>query len=77
MSVRQRSSSSTRAEWLDWQPGDEGLEVADAGENVEPRHHVRVVRGGTFVELSGADRMLLIELARSLVPAPAEAPRLQ
>ncbi len=75
--VRQRSSSSTRAEWLDWQPGDEGLEVADAGENVEPRHHVRVVRGGTLVELSGADRTLLIELARSLVPAPAEAPRLQ
>ena len=59
VSVRQRSSSSTRAEWLDWQPGDEGLEVADAGENVEPRHHVRR-RGGTFVRLSGADRMLLI-----------------
>ena len=58
-------------------PATSGLEVADAGENVEPRHHVRVVRGGTLVELSGADRMLLIELARSLVPAPAEAPRLQ
>jgi hypothetical protein len=76
VSVRQRSSSSTRAEWLDWQPGDGGLEVADAGENVEPRHHVRVERDGTLVELSGPDPTLLLQLARSLAPAPADAPHL-
>jgi len=76
VSVRQRSSSSTRAEWLDWQPGDDGLELADAGENVEPRHHVRVERDGTLVELSGPDPTLLLELARSLAPAPVDAPRL-
>jgi hypothetical protein len=76
VSVRQRSSSPTRPEWLDWQPGDGALEVADAGENVEPRHHVRVEREGTLVELAGPDPTLLLELARSLAPAPADAPHL-
>jgi hypothetical protein len=76
VSVRQRSSSSTREEWLRWQTGDDGLEVADAGEHVEPRHHVRVERDGTLVELSGSDPTLLVELARSLAPAPAEGPHL-
>ena len=52
------------------------LEIADAGEHVEPRHHVRVERHGTLVELSGSDAELLAELARALVPASSEPPRL-
>jgi hypothetical protein len=58
-----------------WQrEGD--LEIADAGEHVESRHHVKVEREGTVVELLGAECELLAALARSLVPAPTEPPRL-
>lgn len=75
VSVAERAAASRARDWLEWsRVGD--LEAADAGEHVEPRHHVRVERDGTVVELSGADPVLLAELARSLVPAPTEPPRL-
>ena len=61
-------------EWLDWARDGE-LQIADAGAHVEPRHHVRVEREGTLVELSGPDPSLLRDLARTLVPAPTEPPR--
>ena len=75
VSISARAAPSPRREWLAWE-WDGEFEAADAGEHVEPRHHVRVVRGGTIVELSGADAPLLRDLARALAPAPAEAPRL-
>jgi hypothetical protein len=75
VSVAERAAAGRHGDWLEWtQVGD--LEVADAGEHVEPRHHARVERDGTVVELSGADTVLLAELARSLVPAPTAPPRL-
>ena len=63
------------SEWRTWRRDGE-LEVADAGEHVDPRHHVRLEREGTLVELSGSDPELLTQLARTLVRAPAEPPRL-
>jgi len=75
LTVRERSAAAERDDWLAWtSEGD--LEVADAGEHVEPRHYVRVERAGTVVELAGSDRSLLAELARALVPAPTEPPQL-
>jgi hypothetical protein len=75
VSVAERAAGTTSRDWLAWRSeGD--LETADAGEHVEPRHHVRVEREGTVVDLSGADPPLLADLARSLVPAPTEPPRL-
>jgi hypothetical protein len=75
VTVRERSAAAERDDWLAWtREGD--LEVADAGEHVEPRHYVRVERAGTVVELAGSDRSLLAELARALVPAPTEPPQL-
>ena len=71
--ARARGRRAEPDEWLTWTGGD-GLERADAGAHVEPRHHVRLERDGTLVELSGADAELLAQLARAL-PAPAP-PRL-
>ena len=62
-------------DWREWRRDGE-LEVADLGEHVEPRHQLRVARLGTLVELSGGTVELLACLARSLVPAPTEPPRL-
>ena len=73
--VSERAATGAPREWLDWARDGE-LQIADAGEHVEPRHHVRVEREGTLVELSGADPSLLRDLARTLVPAPTEPPRL-
>ena len=73
--VSERAATGVRRDWLEW-ARDGDLETADAGEHVEPRHHVRVEREGTLVELSGPDPLLLRELARALAPAPTEAPRL-
>ena len=75
MSIEERAAGGTQRDWLDWTRDGE-LELADAGEHVEPRHHVRVERAGTVVELAGADSVLLADLARTLVPAPTEPPRL-
>ena len=75
VTVSERHASAPRPVWLAWEwEGD--LETADAGEHVEPRHHVAVEREGTRVELCGADPTLLVDLAGSLVPAPTEPPRL-
>ena len=73
--VSERAATGDRRDWLEW-ARDGDLETADAGEHVEPRHHVRVEREGTLVELSGPDPLLLHDLARALAPAPTEAPRL-
>jgi len=73
--IQERGAEAEHRDSLAWQR-DGYLEVADAGEHVEPRHHVRIAREGTVVELSGADPELLAGLARSLVPAPTEPPRL-
>jgi outer membrane lipoprotein-sorting protein len=75
ITVSERAAGAQQRDWLEWSSDGE-LDRADAGEHVEPRHHVRVERDGTVVELSGADADLLAELARSLVPAPTEPPRL-
>ena len=75
VTVSERAVGGRHRDWLDWS-ADGDLETADAGEHVEPRHHVRVERDGTTVELSGADPELLAALARSLVTAPTEPPRL-
>lgn len=75
VTVRERAAEAGRREWLRWERDGE-LEVADAGTHAEPRHHVRVERDGTLVELSGADSPLLASLARSLVAAPTEPPRI-
>ena len=69
------AGGETDDEWREWRRDGE-LEVADAGAHVEPRHHVRIERHGTLVELSGGDPDLLAELAGVLVPAPTEPPRL-
>ena len=76
VSVEERVAGAPHRDWLAWQrEGD--VETADAGEHVEPRHHVRIERDGTSVELSGADPSLLADLARSLVRAPIEPPHLR
>jgi hypothetical protein len=75
VTVSQRAAGGRQRDWLAWTREGE-LEVADAGEHVEPRHHVRVEREGTVVELSGPDGALLAELADALVPAPTKPPRL-
>ena len=76
VTVRERSAAAERDDWLAWELS-EGLEVADAGEHVEPRHYVRVERDGTVIELAGGDPILLAELADELIPAPTEPPRLE
>jgi hypothetical protein len=70
------SGDEATEEWREWRREGE-LEVADEGAYVEPRHHVRLDRDGTRVELSGSDSALLTELARVLVPAPTAPPRLR
>jgi hypothetical protein len=75
VTVRERSATAERDDWLTWEESV-GLEVADAGEHVEPRHYVRVERDGTVIELAGGDPILLAELAGELIPAPTEPPRL-
>ena len=75
VSIEERAAGGTQREWLAWRRDGE-LELADAGEHVEPRPHVRVERTGMVVELAGADPVLLADLARTLVPAPTEPPRL-
>jgi hypothetical protein len=77
VTLQERAAGATDAEdgWRTWRRDGE-LEVADEGEYVDPRHHVRLERDGTVVELSGSDPGLLAQLARSLVPAAAEPPRL-
>lgn len=73
--LREHATGEPREEWLAYERrGD--VELADAGENVQPRHHVRTERDGTLVELSGEDPELLLTLAAELVPAPTEPPRL-
>ena len=56
--------------------GDAGPDVVDSGPTVSPRFTLTLVREGTWVELSGAERDLLEELARELVPASSRAPGL-
>jgi hypothetical protein len=75
VTIHERTADAERPDSLVWRP-DGDLEIADAGEHVEPRHHVRAERDGTVVELSGAEPELLAGLARSLVPASTEPPRL-
>ena len=76
VTLDQRSADAERDEWLVWSSED-GLERADAGEHVQPRHHVRVERDGTLVALAGSDAELLGQLARALAPAPTAPPRLE
>jgi hypothetical protein len=75
VTVSERAAGGAARDWLEWQR-DGDLEVADLGEHAEPRHHVRVERDGTVVELSGSDAALLASLALALAPAPTEPPRL-
>ncbi len=75
VTLQESAPSGDPEEWREWRR-DGDLEIADAGAHVEPRHHVRVERHGTLVELSGSDAGLLAELARALVPASSEPPRL-
>jgi hypothetical protein len=75
VTVSERAAGGAARGWLEWQQ-DGDHEVADLGEHAEPRHHVRVERDGTVVELSGSDATLLAGLARALAPAPTEPPRL-
>jgi hypothetical protein len=71
----ERAADGARRDWLEWsREGD--VEVADLGEHAVPRHHARVVRDATAIELAGSDPALLASLARELVPAPTEPPRL-
>ncbi|HEX6725092.1 MAG TPA: hypothetical protein VF073_07580 [Gaiella sp.] len=75
VNIEERAAGGGDDGWRTWvRDGD--LERADAGEHVEPRHHVRLEREGTVVELAGADPTLLAALARSLVAASIEPPRL-
>jgi hypothetical protein len=55
---------------------DYAVDVVDHGPTVSPRFTATLVRSGTWVELSGDERELLLELAGELVPAPARPPRL-
>jgi hypothetical protein len=64
VSIRERAS----------QASDREPEVLDRSETVAPRFTVTLVQGGTWVELSGAERELLETLARTLVPARTVAP---
>ena len=75
VNLRERAAGSRREEWLRWEPSGE-LELADAGEHVQPRHYVRVEREGTLVELSGSELPLLTELVAVLVRAPTGPPSL-
>lgn len=73
--LRQHATGAPSEEWLPYESrGD--VEVADAGENVTPRHYVRTEQLGTRVELSGDDAELLLALAAELARAPTEPPRL-
>ncbi len=75
VSMGERAADGARRDWLEWsREGD--VEVADLGEHAVPRHHARVVRDATAIELAGSDPALLASLARELVPAPTEPPRL-
>ena len=53
---------------------DGDVALADAGEHVEPRHHVRVELEGTVVELAGTDPTLLAR-PRALARTRAAGPR--
>ena len=76
VTLRERAATAERDDWLEW-TSDGELDAADAGEHVEPRHHARVERAGTLVELSGSDAILLAQLVRALAPAPTRPPRLE
>ena len=73
--VSERAAAGVRRDWLEW-TRDGDLEIADAGEHVEPRHHVRVERDGTSWSSPGADPSLLARPRPRLAPAPTEPPRL-
>jgi hypothetical protein len=73
--MRQRDAAEPFEDWLRFEPCED-VEIADAGESVQPRYYVRTVRQGTLVELSGDDRDLLLAFAAALRPAPTEPPRL-
>ena len=64
--IRERASDAPDA------PPD----VVDNGPTVAPRFVVSLVQAGTWVELGGAERELLLDLARELVPAPTQPPGL-
>ena len=55
VTLRERAATAERDDWLEW-TSDGELDVADAGEHVEPRHYARAERAGTLVELSGQRR---------------------
>jgi hypothetical protein len=55
---------------------DTAPETLDRGATVTPRFVVTLVRSRTWVELSGDDRDLLLDLAGALEPAQTERPRL-
>jgi hypothetical protein len=74
VSIRTRRGSGPATRWQ-WRATATSRSPT-RGEHAEPRHHVRVARDGTLVELAGDDPELLAGLARSLVPAPTEPPRL-
>jgi hypothetical protein len=78
VSITERAAATASRDWLEWTWEQDGeFERADAGEHVVPRHHVRVERQGTLVELAGADPSLCAALARSLARAPTEPPSLE
>jgi hypothetical protein len=55
---------------------DTAPEIVDNGATVAPRFVVSLVQAGTWVEMSGAERELLLAFSRELVPAPAAPPSL-
>ena len=54
-----------------------GLTSSTTARPSRPRFIVSLVRAGTWVELSGAERELLLGLAEELVPAPTQPPELE
>ena len=55
---------------------DSGPDVVDSGATVAPRFTVTLVRRGTWIELSGSERQLLLDFASALEPAPTAPPDL-
>lgn len=53
---------------------DTPSDVVDNGPTVAPRFVVSLVQAGTWVELSGAERELLLAFSRDLVPARTRPP---
>jgi hypothetical protein len=67
IAIRQRAAQ---------EDADVATETVDRGETVTPRFIVTLVCSGTWVELQGDDRELLLDLACALEPAPTDLPRL-